>query len=160
MTKKEQIQGSLDARCLRHNIKLTLGVYLALLVFINLISVVVFWKYPAELLKAVLWYNGVYTVCYLPLILFHALRLRGLLKRSEAFLFGTAVLSEFHASYRSHFYFRVTFVGEDGKQYSGDTEALFRPSAFPLADFEEWNGKKVSVAYDPETERVLVLQML
>ena len=160
MTKKEQIQDSLDARCLRHNFKLTLGVYLALLVFINLISVITFWKYPAELLKAALWYNSVYTVCYLPLILFHALRLRSLIKKSDSLIFGTAVLSEFHASWRSHFYFRVTFVGEDGKQYCGDTEAFFRPSVFSMTDFEEWRGKRVSVAYDPETERVVVLQML
>ncbi len=157
MTNREKIRTSLDARCLRRSLKAEIYVYIGLVVFISLIAIIAFWKFPTEMVKALTVYNLLYTVFYAPMILFHAVRLRNLLKRSDDYVYGRATLSEFHTAWRGHFYFCVEFSDERGQRYRGETASFFHASAFALADFEEWHGKSVELAFDPETERMIVL---
>ena len=155
MDKKKLIADSLDARCERFNIKLKLGVYISLVIFLAALSVTVFWDYPKEMVKALTYYNIIFAVSYVPLILFSVFRISGIIKRTEDYIISEADLDEFHSS-MGKFYFRVNFTDEKGRRYSANTEAFFSTRS-SVANFEEWHGERVMIAYDPYTGKALVL---
>lgn len=155
MTSKELISQSVDARGYRFDIKLNLGVFLALILFVSLVWSILFWDNPKVLVKALIGYNTVVIICYTPGIWFPIAQLTKMLKKSDTYIFSEAVLSEFHPG-RRRFYFRITITTEEGQQITGNTDSFYKPGA-SIIDFEEWYNKSVLVAYDPETEKMIVV---
>ena len=153
--KRRLISASVDARCERFNIKLKLGVYLSLVVFLLILAISVFWKYPGEMLKAIVYYNLIFAVSYIPLILFSVFRLSGIMKGAEEYIYAEATLDEFHSS-MGKFYFRVSFTDEIGKRYTANTDSFYSARA-SIASFDEWYGKKVMIAYDHDRGKVIVI---
>lgn len=155
-TQKEMISRSVDARALKSDIRLKAVVSLIVMVSASVMSIVGFWKYPSEMIKALLVFNIVCACCYTPAILISVILLRRLVKRSETYLFGEAILTDYRTSGR-RFYFHVTMKDETGKRVTGDTDAIYRTGSM-IAGFEDWHNKRVLAAYDPETERVIVIE--
>ena len=143
--KQRLMRKSVDVRCEEFNIKLKACVYLSLLLFVTALAVVVFREYPQEMKKGIIYYYVLFSVSYIPLILFSVFNRRSMVKNAEEYLFIEASLSEFGVS-MGRYYFTVSFYGDKGQRYTEKTNALYREYS-KLARFEDWRNAKVIVAY-------------
>lgn len=143
--KKRLMRESVDARCERFNIKLKLAVYISLLLFVTVLCVVVFWEYPGEMKKGIIYYGIIFSVSYIPLILFSVFNLRRIVNGAEEYVFFEKVIDEFGVS-MGRYYFIVPFYGDKGERYKIQTNALYRDHS-ALACFDEWRGVKAVIAY-------------
>ena len=143
--KKRLMRESVDARCEGFNIKLKVAVYLSLLLFVTVLCIAVFWKYPQEMKKGIIYYGIIFSVSYIPLILLSVFNLKRIVNGADEYVFFEKVLDEFGVSMR-RYYFTVTFYGDKGERYKIKTAALYREH-FGLACFDEWRGVKAVIAY-------------
>ena len=156
--RKKLMSESVDARCERFNIKLKVTVYLSLILFVTVLVVAVFWEYPDEMRKALLYYYIIFSVSYIPLILFSVFGLRNIVNSSDEYVFFEAVLDDFGVSL-GRYYFIVSFRGVKGERYTGKTSALYREYSSSLC-FGDWQGEKVLAAYSRLNGRVFVIRKL
>lgn len=157
--KKEDItrlmRESVDARCEKFNIKLKIAVYLSLILFTSVLCVVVFWDYPQEMKKGLIYYNVLFSVSYIPLILFSVFNYKRIVNGVDEYVFFETVLDEFGVS-MGKYYFIASFFGKKGERYGGKTNALYREHS-RLACFEEWRNARAIVAYSRLNGRVYVV---
>ena len=156
--KRNLMRESVDARCERFNIKLKLIVYLSLILFVTVLAVAVFWKYPDEMRKALIYYYIIFSVSYIPLILFSVFGLRNIVNSSDEYVFFETVLDNFGVSV-GRYYFTVSFRGVKGERYTGKTSALYREYSSSLR-FEDWRGARVLAAYSRLNGKVFVIRKL
>lgn len=155
MNKKEMIKGSLDVLCLKSHIKLVLCVYIALLSFIIIAGIVIFWGYPKEMLKAVLVYCSVYSCGYIPAIIFPVIKIIRLLKKSDTLYFFDTTLNN-PRSHGRKFYFPVTFTDKLGNTINAATDAIFT-SGVDYRNWEKWVNNSINAAYDQESGKIIVI---
>lgn len=156
--RKKLMRESVDARCERFNIKLKLIVYLSLILFVTVLAVAVFWKYPDEMRKALIYYYIIFSVSYIPLILFSVFGLRNIVNNSDEYVFFETVLDNFGVS-MGRYYFTVSVRGAKGEQYTGRTSAVYREYSSSLC-FEDWRMARVLAAYSRLNGKVFVVRRL
>ena len=153
MNKRKLIAQSLDIQCYRHRILKGFGIFMFADI---LISILLFVHLRKSLIGTYLFcFHIVSVTFYASVVLLQAIQIIELLKRSNTYIFSEAVLSEYHASW-NRFYFRLTITDEKGKILRGSTAPFYKAGS-SIAGFEDWHGKKVVVAYDPEKEKMIVV---
>ncbi len=160
MNNKELISNSVDARCRKFNIKLHLGVFIAADIFISAMVIFLFWDYHEEMTKALLWCNILFAIAYLPMSVYHAVKLRSLVKKCDTYIISDTYLTDYRSvGFMGHTCFCVEVTDENGKTVKHDTDSIYTMRG-TLARFDEWHNKRAKVAYDPESERVIVCSLI
>ncbi len=154
MDKKDRILHSLDVKCLKSRLKLILSFYIGLLVLGCIFGVVVFWGFPKEQPKAILYVTILFTTCYLPAVIYYVWKIVNIVKRYESYFYCETILSEPHSE-RGRYYFDVS-VNLYGTKIKSKTATIFNDSS-SYASVNDWMNKKVIVAYDSENDMVLVV---
>ncbi len=160
MHNQELISNSVDARCYKFSIKLHLGLFAASDLFMCVMVLCVFWDYPEEMAKALLWCNVLFAIAHLPVAVHHAVELRTLVKRCDTYLFSEACLQEYRSvGFMGRVCFCVSVTDEKGRRVKRETYAIYtmRPT---LARFDQWHNQRVMVAYDPKSRKVIVCSRL
>jgi Ca2+/Na+ antiporter len=98
---------------------------------------------------------------YSPFVIYHLYCIYEITKDPTRYQVFTAALDEPHPSFRGRIYFTSRVV-EDRTGYvqKVDTAAIFHSAAFGKFSFDEYNKKTARLAYDDNTGRVVVLEVL
>lgn len=156
MDSKNLVENSVDARCYKFNIKLHLGVYFTLTGLTTLLIVLLFYDEPREMMKGLIWYITVFSIGYLPMTIYHTIKLRRLIDKHETYIITETCLDDYKVvGIMGHIAFSVQVTDENGSSVVRDTDSIYSMRG-TIARFDEWHNKKVKVAYDPYTEKVIV----
>ena len=149
---KERLKASLELQVLRRNLILVTVVTAAFLLIclignidhLNLIL-------PYILFMA--------CVMILPGLIFAIVRTIQIFRKPEAYIFCRGVLAQPHGSmFWRTFYFTVVLEDpENGGKFFVDTRAIFTSHGLLSPTIEEYTNKTVTIAYNRETEMVVVI---
>ena len=149
---KQRLRDSLELQVLRRNLILV-GVVTAAFLLICLIGNI-------DHLDLILPYILFMAACMiLPGLIFAIVRTIRIYQKPESYIFCRGVLAQPHSSpfWRS-FYFTVVLENpEDGKKFFVDTRAIFAAQGIISPTMEEYINKTVTIAYNQETEMVVVI---
>ena len=98
-------------------------------------------------------------VCILPILIFCAWRTFRTFQSAESYIFCTATLSNpMGGRFRDSIKFRVLLEDADGYKFVADTHSIFQTHV-GLGGFalEDYVNQKVTIAYNEETENVVVI---
>ena len=146
--KKENIPRlwqSLEARFLLRNFVIiaVIGLLFCLLYFV---------RFPDEPYMA-----NIMLLITLPFLLFYLVRTVGLFRKAEAYIFQRCTLTQPHSTpFLKSMAFFVEFPTSKGT-FSLETRAIFAPYGMMEPLMETYNNKTVMIAYNPETEQVVVI---
>lgn len=161
MITKEKIKNSLSARWHLHNLR-TYGVvgliYGVIMLFIAIFAALM----HGDFIFAISITGGIFlffAIAISPFVIYEAHRYRSLFKSIDNYEPCEAMLDRPSTSYwaRGAIYYTVTFKTSDGETVTADTRAMW--SSAPLApnQLEDYNNKTVTLAYDKEAERLIVI---
>ena len=159
---KQQIQNSLDYKLEQRNIKTIAGLWGAISVVV--LFVMVFAITPGEELWLPIVISlaiclGAGLIACVPPMIVCAVRMNKLAKSAEGFKPSVAVLDTVESSgiVRGRLAsYKVTFE-IDGQQYTASTSPLFGTGIMSVYLLEDYNNKTVDIAYNPQTDKVLVM---
>lgn len=156
MNKKEEIRQSLDLKYYKFQLYLLMIIYGAMAGFMFILFAL------NGLLGTGLVIAGILLLLYSPFLFYYLYRYFRVLRHPDAFEFYEAFLNEPHLSfyYRTN-YFTVTFVDNSGRTVRADTKAIFGPGRVPLLPFfDDYFNQKVLIAYNSESEEVIVIKKI
>ena len=98
-------------------------------------------------------------VCLLPFLIFCLWRTVQTFRKAESYSFCTAKLSNpMGGRFRDSIKFRVVLEDADGCKFVADTHSIFSThKGFMGLGFEDYVNQKVTIAYNEETENVVVI---
>lgn len=153
MDSKKLISSSVDALCYIFNIKLYLCLYFLLTALVTVSSLILFWNMPSEVVKA-LHTNIAVAIGYLPITFYYIIKLIKLIRNHNTYIFSTACLCEYK-KVGFNFAFSVRVGNESGNGITRNTNSIFTTRS-SITQFDKWHNKNVIIAYDPNTEKVIV----
>ena len=97
-------------------------------------------------------------IMLLPFAVFDLLRIIRIFRKPEAYIFCRAKLTQPHpGSLRHTMYYTVLLEDEDGRKFPADTHAIFYTHSIVGPTIEDYTNKTVTIAYNRETEMVVVI---
>ena len=98
-------------------------------------------------------------ICILPILIFCAWRTFRTFQHPESYIFCTAALSNpMGGRLRDTIKFRVVLEDADGYKFVADTHSIFSTHKdFTGLGFEDYVNRKATIAYNEETENVVVI---
>ena len=161
MTKNE-MKSSIEARWRIHQIKTHLIIALAI-ILISMIIVVIKFILKLDNLKPMILSIASISgfILSLPAIVFAIysyIQYRLLFRDLEKLVKCEVVLNNPHTSYnyRSAIYYTVQIIIDD-KNISCDTKPFFSSNFFSEFQLDDYNNKKVTVAYNPITNKIITI---
>lgn len=156
MMDKEMIRKTLDAKAQKTAFTIRLCAYIALMTVHTAAAVLLFHKYPNELIKALVPFGLITTVSGVGLCTVSAVRYFRILKKAPNLVPIDCYLKESRVKgFRSYF---IVELKHENKRITGETNAIFGEYSIH-ANVGEYIHKWVKAAYDPETGEVLVFQI-
>ena len=151
---REQLNNSLDVAWHRRS----LDIYLcAVGVMLLAMCPIFFLTTPGQTAMIIL----LLLCAYSPFVIYHLYCIHEITKAPTRYQVFTAALDEPHSSFRGRIYFTVCLCDEQhGWTSKVDTAALFNTGIFGNFCFYENNKKTARLAYDDNTGRVVVLEVL
>lgn len=146
---RQRLQASLELTCARNNLIL----YAAAAPVMTLVTIFAtghpeFWPLAVALSLAL----------FLPFIIFYALRIARIFRSPEHYRFCRCVLAQPHPGFLRHtMYYTVLLEDPDGRKFPADTHAIFYARGSFGPTVEDFTNKTVTIAYNPETDMVVVV---
>lgn len=102
---------------------------------------------------------AVWALCFLPFVLFYLHRYMKLFKNLNDYEIYEVRLDRPGTSYwyRGAIYYTVTFETKAGEKVSKDTKPLWSGGVFASFHLDDYNNKKINVAYNESTDEMMVL---
>ena len=102
---------------------------------------------------------GVCLLIFAPFVLFYVYQYISLFRNRENFIVYEVVLDHPSTSYwyRGAVYYTVSFVTTQNIRVTADTKPLWSSGLFADFPLEEYNNQKIYVAYNDQTEMLIVL---
>ena len=158
---KQQIQNSMDYKLEQRSIKTIAAMWGAFSVLV--LFVMVFAVTPGEELWLPIVISlavclGLGLIACVPPMIVCAVHMSKLTKTADGFQPSVAVLDTVESStlYGRLASYKVTFE-IDGQQYTAHTKPLFGTGMMAHFLLEDYNNKTVDIAYNPQTDRVIVM---
>ena len=164
MLTNEKLKSSISAKWHIHNISsytavmvIFLGIMLSIASYASLIR--------EENFSYVLHITGIvflfFLIPILPFIVYEIHKYRSLLKDIEKYELCEAKLDRPSTSSfaRGAVYYTVSFTTADGEQITTDTKSMWSSSIFAKNQLEKYNNKTVTLAYDKENNRLIVIEL-
>lgn len=99
----------------------------------------------------------VLVIAVLPVMTFCAFRTVGIFRKAESCVFQKVLLDRpFGGALRDTVYFKVRIKRSDGKEIGAKTHAIFQTRGYGFL-MEDYVNKTVAVAYNEETETLVVI---
>lgn len=162
MITKEKIKSSLSAKWHLHNLA-TYGVVGAIYGIVMLfIAIFASLMHEGGFILALSITGGIFlffTLAISPFVIYEAYRYRSLFKSIDKYELCEARLDRPSTSYcgRGAIYYTVSFKTSDGESVTADTRAMWSSAPFAQNQLADYNNKTVSLAYDKENDRLVVL---
>ena len=162
MLTKEAIKSSLSAKWHLHNLKAYGIVGLIYGVVMLFIAIFASLMHEGGFILALSITGGVFLFFALaisPFVIYEAYRYRSLFKSIDKYETCEARLDRPSTSYwgRGAIYYTVSFKTSEGESVTADTRAMWSSAPFAQNQLEDYNNKTVSLAYDKENDRLVVL---
>ena len=151
---REQLNNSLDVAWHRRS----LVIYLCTVAVMLLVMLPIFFlTSPGQTAMIVL-----FLLCaYSPFVIYHLYCIHEITKNPTRYQVFTAALDDPHPSFRGRIYFTARMVdSRHGWVRQIDTAAIFHSAAFGKFSFDAYHKKTARLAYDDNTGRVVVLEVL
>ena len=149
---KERLRSSLELQVLWRNLIIVTAVVIPLMLICMIGNI--------DHLTLILPYI-LFTVCamILPGLIFCIVRTVQIFRKPEAYIFCRGVLAQPHGSmFWRTFYFTVVLEDpENGGKFFVDTRAIFASHGMMSPTIEEYTNATVTIAYNRETEMVVVI---
>jgi len=163
MLTKEIIKAALDAKWHLHNLKVygvVSLIYGVIMLFIAVFSSLM----HGDFVLAISITGSVFLVFALalsPFVIYEFYRYKSLFKSIESYEQGEAKLDRPSTSYwvRGAIYYTVTFKTSSGETVTVDTRPMWSSSPFAQNQLDDYNNKTVNVAYDKDSDRLIVLEL-
>jgi len=151
----EKLKNSLERRVARNN-AVTNGIITAVCLLLITIPAVMA-NDPAVYVLAFL----PILMIMVPMVLFYVGRMVLIYQSIERYIFCEAVLDQPHGGFgRDCMYFTVTLRDRSGREFKADTNGIFYTRGIMNPLLEDCINKKALIAYNEETERVVVVKIL
>ena len=161
MLTKEMVKNSIEAKWRKNQMSLH-GV-IALIIFVVIFfSTLVAGLQHGDILLA-LEVSGIVILIYALLfgcfILYYAYKYFTLFKDLERYEIYEVILDKPSTSYlyRGAIYYTVSFTTNKKETITQDTKPFWSSAVFAAFQLEEYNNKKIEIAYNPETEIMITL---
>ena len=163
MITKETIKNSLNAKWHLHNLSTysIVGlVYGAVMLFIAIFAALM----HGDFILAISITGGIFLFFALaisPFVIYEAHRYRSLFESIDKYEIFEARLDRPSTSYwvRGAIYYTVTFKTSDGETVTADTRPMWSSAPLARNQLSDYNNKTVTLAYDKENDRLVVLDL-
>ncbi len=158
---KQQIQNSMDYKLEQRSIKTIAamwGAFSVLVLFVMVFAVTPGKELWLPIVISLAVCLGLGLIACVPPMIVCAVHMSKLTKTAEDFKQSVAVLDTVESStlYGRLASYKVTFE-IDGQQYTAHTKPLFGTGMMAHFLLEDYNNKTVDIAYNPQTDRVIVM---
>lgn len=158
---KQQIQNSMDYKLEQRSIKTIAamwGAFSVLVLFVMVFAVTPGKELWLPIVISLAVCLGLGLIACVPPMIVCAVHMSNLTKTAEGFKPSVAVLDTVESStlYGRLASYKVTFE-IDGQQYISHTKPLFGTGMMAHFLLEDYNNKTVDIAYNPQTDRVIVM---
>lgn len=158
---KQQIQNSMDYKLEQRSIKTIAamwGAFSVLVLFVMVFAVTPGKELWLPIVISLAVCLGLGLIACVPPMIVCAVHMSKLTKTADGFQPSVAVLDTVESStlYGRLASYKVTFE-IDGQQYTAHTKPLFGTGMMAHFLLEDYNNKTVDIAYNPQTDRVIVM---
>ena len=154
MTKEEFLKECIEYRVRKKELTL----WIILLLFFEIISLPLLFLEAKESVVLPIFI----LLCIVPVIVYYIIKIRNIRKYFNDYVYYEVVLDKVQNSFfRSRVYFVVS-INNDGKNKKYDTRRMFSTSImdFIYYPLEDYNNKKMLVAYNPKLEEVVLVKKI
>lgn len=97
-------------------------------------------------------------ITFLPFFAFYGIRIIRIFRKADQYYFCKAKLSQPHHSYFAKaYYFTVLIEDPEGRKFPADTHAIFATRGIIGPVMEDYLNSTVTIAYNEETDMVVVI---
>ena len=161
MITKDIVKSSMEAKWRMNQLKMYIaipGIFLLFIAFVGVISGLHHGDFALsfEITGIVML---VFALMFLPFVLFALYKYRALFKNLNDYEIYEVRLDHPGTSYwyRGAIYYTVTIETKAGYRVSMDTKPLWSGGAFASFRLDEYNNKKIKIAYNEQTDKMMVL---
>ncbi len=161
MLTKDIVKNSMEAKWRKNQLKLYIvipGIFLLFLAFVGLFAGLQHGDFALsfEVTGIVML---VFALMFLPFVLFSLYKYRSLFKNLNDYEIYEVRLDRPGTSYwyRGAIYYTVTFETRAGYRVSMDTKPLWSGGAFASFRLDDYNNKKIEIAYNQNMDEMMVL---
>lgn len=161
MITKDIVKSSMEAKWRMNQLKMYIaipGIFLLFIAFVGVISGLQHGDFALsfEITGIVML---VFALMFLPFVLFALYKYRALFKNLNDYEIYEVRLDHPGTSYwyRGAIYYTVTIETKAGYRVSMDTKPLWSGGAFASFRLDEYNNKKIKIAYNEQTDKMMVL---
>lgn len=161
MLTKEMVKDSMEAKWRKDQLKLYIVIPVIFLIFLAFFGLVAGLQYgdfglSFEVTGIVIL---IFALVFLPFVLFALYKYVALFKNLNDYEVYEVCLDRPGTSYwyRGAIYYTVTFETKAGYKVSMDTKPLWSGGAFASFHLDDYNNKKIEIAYNESTEEMMVL---
>ena len=161
MLTKDMVKSSMEAKWRMNQLKMYIaipGIFLLFIAFVGVISGLQHGDFALsfEVTGIVML---VFALMFLPFVLFTLYKYRALFQNLNDYEIYEVRLDHPGTSYwyRGAIYYTVTIETKAGYKVSADTKPLWSGGAFASFRLDEYNNKKIRIAYNEQTDEMMVL---
>ena len=161
MLTKDMVAASMEAKWRKDQLKMYIvipGIFLLFIGFVGVISGLQHGDFALSLeITGIV--VLVFGLMFLPFVLFAMYKYRALFQNLNDYEIYEVRLDHPGTSYwyRGAIYYTVTIETKDGYRVSADTKPLWSGAMFASFRLDEYNNKKIRIAYNEQTDEMMVL---
>ena len=147
---KERLKASLEVTCARNNL-------IMYLVAIPLCAAAVMFTKGRSHPEHWAIVSVLAAIMLLPFAVFYIWRIIRIFRKPEGYIFCRTKLSQPHPGDMRHTMYYTVLIDDDGRKFPTDTHAIFYTHSLVGPTIEEYTNRTVTIAYNRETEMVVVI---